>query len=571
MADDTTLDQRPPVSEEAQPAPSAGDLADIRRQVLARVQEEGAAESPDAADPPKLTHDQVAEYLAANELGDGLIFATLFRNRHAYVGQSGEWIRWAGHHWRIDDIGEAHYALADVESVAEIYDTTALHYSRLAKDAEDGNDKQTASMLKRKAEALRSRVSKLRSDSGRQRCLRFARTNRVCPLAITGDEIDTNPWALPVANGVLDLKTGELAPGRPGDYLLKASPVEWQGIDAPCPEWERFVLEIMDGDAEMAAFLQRAFGYGITGLVSEQKFLVLYGKGRNGKGVLTEVLQEIMGGSDAFGALAGPVQSEMLLDQGKARNAAGPSPDIMGLRGMRLAFASETDEGQRFSSARVKWLSGADRLTGRYPHDKRNITFDPTHFLVLLTNNKPHAPANDFAFWERVLLVKFPLSFVDRKPQTPNERPVDKGLRERLRGELPGILAWLVRGCLAWQEQELAPPPKVLEAVAEYQREEDYLGDFLEECCELVPDDDDVRTTATELYEAFLDWFHINISAKKDMSQKKFGKLMQERCRRERVGGRYYYYGVSLRPEALDELEAKKPPARGGGGGNGLF
>lgn len=538
----------------------------IREQVLARVRqekEEAAArgESPGGSPPPELTHDLVGEYLYANELGDGLIFATLYRNRHAYVGQAGEWMFWSGHHWQMDDIGDAHLAQADVEGVAEAYQRTSDHYHKLAREAEEEGDKEAAGRLKKKRDDLKSRVAKLRSKSGRFNCLHFAKTNRESPLAIRGDEIDRDPWALPMANGVLDLKTGVLRPGRPEDYLMKASPVEWKGIDAPCPSWEKFMLEILDGDADMVAFLRRAFGYGITGLVSEQKFIILYGKGRNGKGIMTEILQEVMGGSDSFGALAGPVQSEMLLDQGKNRNAAGPSPDIMSLRGMRLAFASETDEGQRFSAARVKWLSGADKLTGRYPHDKRNIPFDPTHLLCLLTNNKPNAPATDFAFWERLLLVEFPISFVDRKPQSPNERPVDKGLRERLRGELPGIMAWLVRGCLEWQENErgLDPPPKVRDAVAEYRKAEDFLGEFLEDCCEIIAENQQsVRTVATELYDTFTMWWRDNISAKKDFSQKKFGKLMQERFMRDRKGGVYYYFGIRVLPDVAEKLKERK-------------
>ena len=463
----------------------------IREQVRDRVrqeEEEAAArgESQDGSTEPELTHDFVAECLEANELGDGLIFAHLYRNRHVFVGQAGEWMFFRGHHWHMDDIGEANAALADVEGVAEAYLNTSDHYHQLAIEADKEERKENVNRLKKKRDALRARVVRLRSKAGRGNCLSFAKSNREHPLAIRGDEIDRDIWALPMANGVLDLKTGTLHPGRPGDYLLKASPVEWRGIDEPCPHWERFVLQIMDDDADMVAFLRRVFGYGITGSVKEQKFVVLYGKGRNGKGIMTDMIQEALGGSNSFGVLAGPVQSEILLEQGKNRNAAGPSPDIMSLRGMRLVFASETDEGQRFSAARVKWLSGADKLTGRYPHDKLNITFDPTHLLCLLTNNKPKAPATNFAFWERLFLVEFPLSFVDRKPSGPDERPVDKGLRERLQAELPGIMAWLARGCLEWQERGLDPPAKVRDAVAAYRKKEDTLGEFIEDCCEVI-------------------------------------------------------------------------------------
>ena len=542
------------------------DEKKIREQVQARVwqeEEEAAArgESPDGSSPPELSHDFVMQCLEANELGDGLIFAALYRDRHVFVGQSGEWMYWSGHHWRIDDIGEAHFAQADVEGVADVYMRAADRIQPMIAEAEQKEDKGAAARLKGKRNALLERVRKLRSKSGRLNCLHFAKSNRESPLAIRGDEIDRDPWALPVANGVLDLKTGKLRPGRPKDYLLRASPVEWQGIDAPCPHWEKFLLEIMDGDADMVAFLRRIYGYGITGDVSEHKFLVLFGKGRNGKSLMVDILQEALGGSGSIGMLAGPIQSEMLLDQGKNRSSAGPSPDIVALRGMRMIFASETDEGQRFSSARVKWLSGGDSLTGRYPHDKYNVTFDPSHLLCLLTNNKPHAPATDFPFWERLLLVDFPLSFVDRKPARPNERPVDKKLRERIMGELPGVLAWLMRGCLEWQENPrgLDPPPKVISAVAAYRAEEDTIGEFIEDCCEVITENpDSVRITATGLYDAFMHWYRENVSAKRDFTQKRFGKLMQDRFERERKGGIYHYKGLRLTFDMAAKMTNKK-------------
>lgn len=520
---------------------------------------------------PEASNDFVERCLDANELGDGMLFAYLFQNRHAYVGQADEWLYFWGHHWHVDLVDKAHRAAMDVEHVAVCYGRTAMHYRKLAADARAQGDKEAAGRLDSKAEKLKARAHKLRSQSGRMRCLDFAKTNLEAPLAIRGDEIDCDPWALPVANGVIDLKTGGLRDGRPSDYMMKSSPVRWEGIDAPCPTWEQFIYEVMGDDREMSTFLQRLFGYGITGLSTEHVFVVFFGRGRNGKGIMTEVIQEVLGGRDATAALAGPIQSEMLMDQGK-RNAAGPSPDIMALRGLRMAFASETDEGQKFSSARVKWLSGGETLTGRYPHDKRNVSFQPTHLLCLLTNHKPHASSNDFAFWERLLLVDFPLSFVDREPKKSNERPMDKGLKEKLRAELPGILAWLVRGCLEWQRLGgLKPPPRVREATAEYRREEDLMADFVDDCCIEAPPDltDQVRIRAGDLFEAFCLWYRVNITAnpKKQMSQKRFGLLIQDKFERERKGGIYYYYGVELNDDAMASLrsdESDRSDRKGG-------
>lgn len=521
-----------------------------RREVAARVEIESGERKPQSNEPPP---ELVERCLHLNELGDGLLFAYLFHKRHCYVGQMAQWIYFDGHHWRLDELGEASQALADVEKIALLYQARGRAFSELARDAAASGDKDGAGKLEKKAENCRNRAFRLRTTGGRKACLEFARTNNEIPCAIGGDEIDRNPMALPVANGVIDLRTGELRPGRPEDYLMKSSPVEWHGIDAPCPEWEKAILEMQDGDIEMVNFLRRVWGYGITGLAREHIFLVLCGKGRNGKSIMADTIREALGGNSGSDPLATPIQAEMLLDQGRNRSSSGPSPDIMSLRGVRIAFASETDEGQKFSPARVKWLSGGDALVGRFPHDKRNITFTPSHLLCLLTNHKPKAPASDFPFWERLLLVEFPLSFVDRKPQTPDERPMDKGLKDRLMGELPGILAWLVRGCLEWQEFGLAPPPKVREATAAYRDTQDDLASFVEDCCQIV--DGDQKTQATILYDAFSLWYRENISAREKVTQKKFGELMKEKFRREKVGGYYFYYGIDLNAEIISRLE----------------
>jgi len=297
----------------------------------------------------------------------------------------------------------------------------------------------------------------------------------------------------------------------------------------------------------MVDYVSRLLGYGITGLNIEHIFPVLYGPGRNGKSLLPEILNYVLG------SLSGSIQSEMLLDQKRPRSSQGPSPDIMTLKGLRLAFASETDEGQRFSAAKVKWLTGGDQLVGRYPHDKYEVRFNSTHLLFLITNRKPMAPGDDFAFWERMHLIPFRLSFVNRDPVADNERRADIYLLEKLKKEAPGILAWLVRGCLAYQKQGLNPPKDIIEATAQYRRDEDILADWLEDYCKVGPDE---KGQATDLYDHFVKWYRKNISRKKDFSQRRFGTLMGRRFEKTKSVGTVFYTGVdldALAPEIEDE------------------
>jgi len=513
------------------PAAAASDPEAIRQQVEARNQAEAEQYGGGDGDGPAVDSDFIRQCLNMNELGDGLLYKRLHRGQFLFNKSMDCWMSWTGHHWEVDRLDGAKAA---VEAVVEAYLTEARAVSvEIRNLGDDAGQKEH--QLKYLRKELNKRGGMLRSTRRRSNCLAMSHTCEA-PLAIRGDEIDERPYLLACANGVVDLVTGELVDGRPEDYLLKASPVEWQGIDAACPTWERALDEILSGNQKLVQFVQRIFGYALIGEVRQSLLVVLAGQGRNGKSMIVEIMSEILG------PLAGAIRSEMLLDQFRTASSAGPTPDIMALRGLRLAFASETDDGCRISPSRVKWLTGNDKLTGRNPHDKYEVQFKPTHTLFLLTNHKPHAPVDDFAFWERVVLVPFELSFVDRTPRADNERRADPDLPVKLRAELPGILAWLVKGCLHYQREGLNPPPIVKDATAEYQRDEDLIADFLEDCCIIGPD---YTAGATALYQSFEAWWQTNVS-KRAPKQKRFGSLMKKRFKKEKLSGIYRYLGVGI-------------------------
>jgi putative DNA primase/helicase len=512
---------------------------DIKKQVEARVAE---AQARAAADPKKngkreLPPKFVERCLQANELGDGCLFAFLYEDQFIYSKSSKEWYSWNGQHWERDILERSS---VQVEKVAECYLQEVDEIDRLIEELKKQD--RSVALLQKKREAYMGRIKRLRSDRGRNACLRMSHTNEDNSLALVGDEFDKKPYLLPCQNGVIDLRTGELRSGRPSDLLLKASPIEFKGIKDACPDWEKSIDDIFLGNADMVAFVQRLLGYALIGEVREHILPVFWGQGRNGKGTILEVLHSVLG------ELASPIQSELLLDQGRAKSSSGPSPDVMALRGLRLAFASESDENRRFSPSKVKWLSGGDTLVGRHPHDKYETTFKPTHTLFLMTNNRPNAPSDDFAFWERVLLIEFQVSFVRREPRAENERPADPDLRVKLAAEYPGILAWLVRGCLAYQERGLDPPESVKTSTAGYRREEDYVADWIDDACELGSG---FKEQSAVLYGSFASWWAQTVSKRGHPSQRKWGRWMM--CGRgfikEREAGGFFYHGLRLRAD----------------------
>ncbi len=519
------------------------EVISIKDRVQGRVKEEdekyGSGSGGSGAG-DQIDSEFILKCLDRNELGDGELFKRIHRDKFLFNKATTSWLVWTGHHWEIDHMG---VALADVERVCEAYAGEAIKISKEINSLNMESDKAKIAHLSGQREALNKRAKKLRAKEGRQSCLHFAQTSDDS-ISIKGDEIDREPWLLACANGVINLKTGEFRPGRQTDYLMKASPIEWKGIDEPCPQWEKFQAEIHEEDMLpeterlMAPFLRRLFGYSLVGACVNHIFVVLYGAdGRNGKSTTVEILSDIMG------SLAGPIRSEMLLDQKHSTSSAGPSPDIMTLKGLRMAFASETDDGCRISPSRVKLFTGNDELRARNPNDKYETAFKPSHTLFLLTNFRPHADASDMAFWQRVYIIPFNLMYlIDEEPAKPNQRKADKDLSEKLKKEASGILAWLVRGCLEWQKIGLNPPPKVRAARDDYRNTEDNISAFIEYCCYRDPD---AESGSTELYEKFERWWKKHVS-NFPMKHKKFGMLMKKEFRSEKVGGVYRYYGIGI-------------------------
>jgi putative DNA primase/helicase len=512
------------------------------KKTQADIEKKSAAKKRNLIDEPV-----ILKSLDNNELGDGYIFILLFRNDLVFNKAMDCWMSWAGHHWVVDKMN---WAEASVVSVAEIYKELAKSYStdlkNLNKKLEAGMDVDEKAFKQKKKliDKLNGRASQLKSVRRRKNCLIWAHSQKG-GLAIEGSEIDQKPWLLPCANGVINLKSGELDPGRQEDYLLKASPVAFpdDGINANFDMWENTLLEIFSDNQKLVDFLRQICGYALVGEVSESILVVMSGRGRNGKSMIVETISKVLG------RLSGAIRSEMLLNQNRVANSAGSTPDIMALRGLRMAFASETDDGCKISPSRVKWLTGNDTITGRNPHDKYEVLFKPSHTLFLLTNHKPKAPADDFAFWERMVLFPFELSFVDREPKTENEFRSDPQLGKKLEAVLPNILAWMVRGCLEWQQAgRLIHPRAVKEAVSDYHSDSDSIIEFLDECCEL---NDKYRVKFSTLFTCFETWWSESVS--RNVPKKRwFSKQLVTRFQKEKIGV-YWYHGLQLAPHITNQ------------------
>jgi putative DNA primase/helicase len=164
------------------------------------------------------------------------------------------------------------------------------------------------------------------------------------------------------------------------------------------------------------------------------------------------------------------------------------------LRNRRLAVASESEQGKRLAEAQVKQLTGGDVITARGMRENFS-EWRPTHKLVLLSNHRPRLTGADNGIRRRLRLVPFEVVIPEDKQ--------DKALEEKLKAEAPGILRWLIEGCLEWQRRGLDAPSAISAATAEYFADEDVIAHFLAERCVLELG---ARVRLTDLYAAYADW-----------------------------------------------------------------
>jgi putative DNA primase/helicase len=301
------------------------------------------------------------------------------------------------------------------------------------------------------------------------------------------EDFDKDAMLLNCQNGTLDLRTGELREHNPADLITHISGAEYLP-DATAPEWEAFVLDIMGGDAEMVQYLQRAFGYTLTGLVSEKAFFFCYGPtGNNGKSTMLETFLPVMG---TYGAATD--WRTFLSTGGGGRSIA---TDLARLVGVRYAISSEPAKGATLRTDRLKQFTGGDTMTACNLYEPE-FEFRPQLKYWLSANDEPDVPESSNAFWNRVRKLPFNQDFSDR---------MDKGLKDRMTGqERAGILAWAVRGCLDWQARgKLDEPTKVLFALQDYRDAQDPFLVFIKEQCEAV---DGAWVSGKDLHHAYQNW-----------------------------------------------------------------
>lgn len=410
---------------------------------------------------------------------------------------AGAWYIWDGRRWARDDIKQIKLfgmQLADLIDSKEYFPLweSISDDDKLAIQTLQKKDLLPHQLeLKVKLDGLRRQARLMRTDKGINAALSLTASLR----AVRAEELDADQWLLNVANGTIDLRTGQLLPHDPSRLITKLAPVKYDP-NAPRELWIRTLYRIFEDETELPRFneiqfLQKMLGYGLTGSVREHAFFIFHGRrGRNGKGVINRAVQAILGDYCQH------IPADALL--AKRGDGGGPNPSIAKIRGARLVFAKETDRGRRLDEALIKSLTGGDSITARFLHENE-MTFMPTFKIVLETNYNPHIDGSDDGIWERVKKLDFLKHF--------EEHERDKTLDDKLIAEYEGILAWMVEGCMMWQRDGLQETAGMKASKHEAHAEGDPVIAYAEE---RLVFNKDAWVRPKELYDDFQNWAYQN-------------------------------------------------------------
>jgi putative DNA primase/helicase len=318
-------------------------------------------------------------------------------------------------------------------------------------------------------------------------------------LELDPGDLDTHDHLLNLANGTLDLETGNLRAHSPADLITQIAPVAYEP-EARCPTWERVVSEVMP-DVDTRSELRKLIGYCLSGYISEQVMAFLFGAGSNGKSLIASTVAKVLGENYATRAAPGLLM---------ASNVDKHTTDRAALRGARLVVASESEQERRFAVQTLKELTGETQMTARLMRQD-NATFPIRFKIVLMANHKPDVSDMTHSFWRRLLMFPFTVQF-----------GVNKALEGQLGEELPGILNWCLAGYRLWRAEGLGETAAMAALKGEYREEEDEGRRFLSDRFVLEPG---AATPVSELWLSYTGWCLVQGS--KPMKQKGFNDAMK--------------------------------------------
>lgn len=459
-----------------------------------------------------------------SEVAEGAKFADNVVGGLLYNASLG-WLAWDGCRFAPDECRAR--LLAQLFTERQLKAAAADLQQAAGAAAQDAENTELAAQAKR-AKEVYAFVKRCRQTNGINHLLTEAKPH----LAVAVDDLDADPFLLNTPGGIVDLRTGELREPDPAARCTKVTAVA-PGNDG-AELWRGFLDTITCNDTELAEYLQTVAGMAVLGKVFTETLLIATGDGGNGKSTFFNTLARVLGDYSTS------INPSLLL----TGNRGNVGAEVAVLRGIRLALAAETEEGQRLESSTVKRLCSTDRIAAN-PKYMQPFTFTPSHTLLLFTNFLPRVGSSDRGTWSRLTVLPFNAHLRD----TAGEK---KDYADMLYTQAGGaVLSWMVEGARRFiaNGYKLTPPAVVREALADYRKSCDWLGGFLTECCELG---ENYVTASSEIYQRYT--AHCQVAGEYRRDNRDFAHAMQNAgYERKHTMKGWQYYGLRLRSEFSQE------------------
>jgi putative DNA primase/helicase len=395
------------------------------------------------------------------DAGNALLFVAMYKGDIRYIEAWRTWAHWNGKRWELKS------------------DPALLP---LARHVTEHMFNWAASLPDDLRQALRKHALATQKEQRLHAMINLAKGEPT--IRAEPKQFDANPWLLGCDDVTVDLRARKSYFPIREDFITKSTGIV-PNPKAVCPNWLATLEWAMEGDLETIEHLQRIAGYVLTGLVAEEKLFALFGGGANGKTTIAMTL------FDALGDYATKGRRDLLLQSQGERGAA--SPDVAALHGNRLVVVSENDEGCAIAEAQLKEITSNEPVTARKLH-RDPFTFYPSHKVLLMTNHRPFVKGSDEGIWRRLNIIGFNAKIAE-EDKDPHFRD------QKLRPELPGILAWMIKGCFKWQQDGLKPSVAVRHATNAYRSEMDFIQQWLDERTVVDPQGSVPRNVAYGEYE----------------------------------------------------------------------
>ena len=449
---------------------------------------------------------QVAEF-ELSDTGNAHRFVKNFQHMVRYNVDNKQWMVYNGQYWQHD-------------TKYQIKNMTEIVIEEMKQEVLNAVEPQKKDLLRN--------VKRVLSSVGKDMMLR--ESQHLPGVPVTNNDFDHEPYYFNCASGVVDLRTGEILPHEKGRMLSRYSEVSLEPGEPKL--WLRFLAEIFAGNTDMVNYVQRILGYCLTGYTKEQSIFILHGDGSNGKSLLLEVANKIMGGYATTSSV------DILVD--RKMHSANMS-EIARLKGIRFVVTDETETGDKLKESAIKSMtSDHGEITARFLYGNE-FTYKPVFKIIMATNHKPIIRGTDHGIWRRIKMIPFNVIIPDHKQ--------DRDLGEKLSKEHGKILKWMIDGAVAWFNGGLKTPKIIDDAVGEYRSEMDLVQKWIDDNCEI---DEKYATPSIDLFKNITQYIYDN--KEYPMSNTLFGRNMGKKFQKRKIGNVVHYIGIRVRTQSFVDL-----------------